>query len=39
MLAHRAKDGRTSLPGPWIGKQYALNDAQISVNIRKALLI
>ena len=22
MLAHRAKDGRTSLPGPWIGKQY-----------------
>ena len=22
MLAHRAKDGCTSLPGPWIGKQY-----------------
>ena len=22
MLAHRAKVGRTSLPGPWIGKQY-----------------
>ena len=22
MLVHRAKDGHTSLPGPWIEKQY-----------------
>ena len=22
MLAHRAKGGRTSLPGPWIEKKY-----------------
>ena len=22
MLAHRAKDGRASLPGPWIEKHY-----------------